>query len=156
MCKFGICYGHNLKNQFVRLDLNPIRFGLGGAQEYWNWSWDELAAYDLPSMIDLVFDVTKSPIYYIGHSQVQLRLRSTPASLWQFRLSCKIFLGIYNIVSVSVGGQGTLIALAALSEGKLSMDRIVAAALLAPVAYIASETSPLVKLVNELKIDKVS
>jgi hypothetical protein len=52
--------------------------------------------------------------------------------------------------------QGTLIALAALSEGKLATDRIAAAALLAPVAYVTGDTSPLVKLAIKVKLDIVS
>ena len=39
-------------------------------QEFWDWSWDELAAYDLPAMIELVYDVTKTQIYFLGQSQV--------------------------------------------------------------------------------------
>ncbi|CAM6099701.1 unnamed protein product [Calypogeia fissa] len=37
---------------------------------YWNWSWDELAAYDLPAMVGFVYNHTGSKVMYIGHSQV--------------------------------------------------------------------------------------
>lgn len=40
-----------------------------GAKEFWDWSWDELAGNDLPAMLELVYNVTKSQIYYVGHSQ---------------------------------------------------------------------------------------
>lgn len=40
-----------------------------GAKEFWDWSWDELAGNDLPAMLGLVYNVTKSQIYYVGHSQ---------------------------------------------------------------------------------------
>ncbi|KAI4308409.1 hypothetical protein L6164_031488 [Bauhinia variegata] len=36
---------------------------------YWNWSWDELVAYDLPATFNYVHDKTKQKLHYIGHSQ---------------------------------------------------------------------------------------
>nr|AJP06315.1 LIP1 [Pinus tabuliformis] len=38
-------------------------------EAYWDWSFDELAAFDLPSMMYLVHNVTNKKIHYIGHSQ---------------------------------------------------------------------------------------
>ncbi|XP_050207840.1 triacylglycerol lipase 2-like [Mercurialis annua] len=35
---------------------------------YWNWSWDELAAYDLPATFNYVHDQTEEKLYYVGHS----------------------------------------------------------------------------------------
>ncbi|XP_047310839.1 triacylglycerol lipase 2-like [Impatiens glandulifera] len=38
-------------------------------QKYWDWSWDEIAAYDLPAAIDFVYTTTgKHKINYVGHS----------------------------------------------------------------------------------------
>ena len=40
---------------------------------FWDFSWDEMAAYDLPTHINYVLDYTKSEkISYIGHSEVIL------------------------------------------------------------------------------------
>ncbi|KAK8476495.1 hypothetical protein V6N13_112553 [Hibiscus sabdariffa] len=37
---------------------------------YWNWSWDELVAYDLPATIQYVHDQTGGQkLHYVGHSQ---------------------------------------------------------------------------------------
>ncbi|CAN0863160.1 Triacylglycerol lipase 2, partial [Linum grandiflorum] len=36
---------------------------------YWDWSWDELATYDLPAMVDYVHNQTGQNMHYIGHSQ---------------------------------------------------------------------------------------
>ncbi|OAY29625.1 triacylglycerol lipase 2 [Manihot esculenta] len=36
--------------------------------EFWNWSWDELAAYDLPAMFDYVYNETGQKLHYVGHS----------------------------------------------------------------------------------------
>ncbi|KAL9272770.1 Triacylglycerol lipase 1-like protein [Drosera capensis] len=38
-------------------------------KEYWNWSWEELALYDLAEMINYVYLTTNSKISYVGHSQ---------------------------------------------------------------------------------------
>ncbi|XP_057441706.1 triacylglycerol lipase 2-like isoform X1 [Lotus japonicus] len=37
--------------------------------DYWNWSWDELVAYDLPATFQYVHDQTGQKLHYIGHSQ---------------------------------------------------------------------------------------
>ncbi|EDV27058.1 uncharacterized protein TRIADDRAFT_54597 [Trichoplax adhaerens] len=37
---------------------------------FWNWSWDEIAKYDLPAMLEYVLNFTKqSHLVYVGHSQ---------------------------------------------------------------------------------------
>ncbi|KAK1353648.1 hypothetical protein POM88_052013 [Heracleum sosnowskyi] len=35
---------------------------------YWNWSWDELVAYDLPATFQYVNDQTGQKLHYVGHS----------------------------------------------------------------------------------------
>ena len=38
--------------------------------EFWKWSWQEMAKYDLPATIDIVLETSnKKNLYYIGHSQ---------------------------------------------------------------------------------------
>ncbi|KAJ0983743.1 hypothetical protein J5N97_002099 [Dioscorea zingiberensis] len=37
--------------------------------EYWNWSWDELTAYDLPATFEYVYNQTgQQQLHYVGHS----------------------------------------------------------------------------------------
>ncbi|KAL3509958.1 hypothetical protein ACH5RR_029359 [Cinchona calisaya] len=36
---------------------------------YWDFTWDELATYDLPAAVQFVQDVTGEKLHYIGHSQ---------------------------------------------------------------------------------------
>ncbi|PNY04283.1 triacylglycerol lipase 2-like protein [Trifolium pratense] len=39
------------------------------SSDYWNWSWDELVAYDLPATFKYVHDQTGQKLHYVGHSQ---------------------------------------------------------------------------------------
>lgn len=39
-------------------------------QKYWDWSWDELAAYDTPAFLDFIYAKRQTQIFYVGHSQV--------------------------------------------------------------------------------------
>ncbi|KAL7603957.1 hypothetical protein Lser_V15G20798 [Lactuca serriola] len=36
--------------------------------EFWNWTWDEIAARDLPAVIAYIFQQTSQKIHYVGHS----------------------------------------------------------------------------------------
>ncbi|KAG6761353.1 hypothetical protein POTOM_034568 [Populus tomentosa] len=38
-------------------------------QEFWDWSWEELALFDLAEMIHYVHSVTSSKVFIVGHSQ---------------------------------------------------------------------------------------
>lgn len=38
-------------------------------REYWDWTWDELAEFDLPAMLKFVMTTTGSKVFYVGHSQ---------------------------------------------------------------------------------------
>eukprot|EP00794_Sanderia_malayensis_P011943 gene11943-13179_t len=46
-----------------------IQYGLNST-EFWAFSWDEMAKYDLPAMINYALLITGKPsLYYVGHSQ---------------------------------------------------------------------------------------
>ncbi|XP_028051269.1 triacylglycerol lipase 2 isoform X1 [Camellia sinensis] len=52
--------GTRFSRQHVTLDpSNP---------EFWNWTWDDLVARELPAVIDFVFKQTGQKIHYVGHS----------------------------------------------------------------------------------------
>ncbi|KAK2442547.1 triacylglycerol lipase [Trifolium repens] len=80
---------------------------------YWDWSWDELAGYDLPALVQYVYNQTGQKMHYTGHS------------------------------------QGTLIAFAALSQGKFS-DMWRSAALLSPIAHMTLIPSMLTRAAADL------
>ncbi|XP_006822897.2 gastric triacylglycerol lipase-like [Saccoglossus kowalevskii] len=46
------------------VNLSPKR------RQFWKWSWDEMAKYDVPAMINYALKISRqSQLYYIGHSQ---------------------------------------------------------------------------------------
>uniref|UniRef100_A0AC35U2K2 Abhydro_lipase domain-containing protein n=1 Tax=Rhabditophanes sp. KR3021 TaxID=114890 RepID=A0AC35U2K2_9BILA len=43
--------------------------------KYWQFTWDQMAKYDLPAMIDKVLEITRvKKVHYIGHSQGALTM----------------------------------------------------------------------------------
>ncbi|ESN97502.1 hypothetical protein HELRODRAFT_185901 [Helobdella robusta] len=40
--------------------------------KFWNWSWDQMAEYDFPAMVNHIHNRTKQPINFIGFSQGSL------------------------------------------------------------------------------------
>ncbi|EFJ30147.1 hypothetical protein SELMODRAFT_145948 [Selaginella moellendorffii] len=38
-------------------------------KKYWDWSWDELAEYDIPAILEFIHSSTSSEVFYVGHSQ---------------------------------------------------------------------------------------
>ncbi|KAG7017819.1 Triacylglycerol lipase 2, partial [Cucurbita argyrosperma subsp. argyrosperma] len=61
---FDVWISNTRGTQFSRRHtaLNPAD------REFWNWSWDELAAYELPAVFDHVSQQTGRKIHYVGHS----------------------------------------------------------------------------------------
>ncbi|KAJ1406189.1 Alpha/Beta hydrolase fold [Sesbania bispinosa] len=39
-----------------------------GFDAYWDWSWDELASYNLPAFVQYVYNYTGQRMHYVGHS----------------------------------------------------------------------------------------
>ncbi|KDP30823.1 hypothetical protein JCGZ_13766 [Jatropha curcas] len=46
-------------------DKPPVLLQHGLLSAYWDWSWDEVAAYDLPTTFQYVHDQTGQKIYYV-------------------------------------------------------------------------------------------
>ncbi|GAU24572.1 hypothetical protein TSUD_149130 [Trifolium subterraneum] len=58
--------GRGTKYSTMHTSLSP------NDKAYWDWSWDELANYDLPASVQYVYNQTGQKIYYVGHSQGSL------------------------------------------------------------------------------------
>ena len=50
---------------------NPFNYSVFNLHsKYWNFTFDEMAKYDLPANIDYILDYTsKKKVFYVGHSQ---------------------------------------------------------------------------------------
>jgi len=63
---FDVWLGNARGNDYSRrhVKYNPSQ------SAFWNWSWQEMAHYDLPAMINYVLQVTgQEQLFYVGHSQ---------------------------------------------------------------------------------------
>ncbi|XP_016175522.1 triacylglycerol lipase 1 isoform X2 [Arachis ipaensis] len=43
-------------------------------KKFWDWSWQELALYDMAEMINYIYSVTNSKLFIVGHSQMVLTM----------------------------------------------------------------------------------
>uniref|UniRef100_A0ACD6AFY0 Uncharacterized protein n=1 Tax=Avena sativa TaxID=4498 RepID=A0ACD6AFY0_AVESA len=60
---------HGLMVDGISWLLGTPKQSLGFILAYWDWSWDEIAAYDLPAVLQFVYDYTGGQkVHYIGHS----------------------------------------------------------------------------------------
>ncbi|KAH9520186.1 hypothetical protein Btru_060235 [Bulinus truncatus] len=60
----------NFLDNLVNQSLAYILADAGADKEFWQFSWDEMAKYDLPAMINFVLNSTAvDQVYYVGHSQ---------------------------------------------------------------------------------------
>lgn len=55
--------GRGTKYSTMHTSLSPTDMA------YWDWSWDELASYDLPASVQYVYNHTGQKMHYVGHSQ---------------------------------------------------------------------------------------
>uniref|UniRef100_A0A0K0EQF6 Abhydro_lipase domain-containing protein n=1 Tax=Strongyloides stercoralis TaxID=6248 RepID=A0A0K0EQF6_STRER len=68
---FDVWLGNMRGNSYSKTHINPNL----PLNDYWEFTWDEMAKYDIPAMVDKVLNITNSKkLYYIGHSQGTLTM----------------------------------------------------------------------------------
>lgn len=60
---YDVWLGNSRGNVYSNPVLNPK------IKEFWNFTFEQMAKYDLPAAFDYINNVTGKKIHYIGHSQ---------------------------------------------------------------------------------------
>lgn len=116
-------------------------------QHFWDWSWQELALYDLAEMINYINSVTNSKLFVVGHSQVFMLPVNHPFHILPA-------FSIAYILETSYPSQGTIISFAAFTQPDI-VEKVEAAALLSPISYLDHISAPLVLRMEKMHIDQV-
>jgi lysosomal acid lipase/cholesteryl ester hydrolase len=77
---FDVWFGNNRGNKYGRnhTTLNPE----DSYSEFWDFTWDEMAMFDLPSMVNYVLDATGTEsISWCGHSQGTIQMFAASSSV---------------------------------------------------------------------------
>ena len=61
--KSSIRFINQVKKSQSHVRLEP------SSPEFWNWSFEEMAEFDLPAVLDYIKHQTRKKIHYVGHSQ---------------------------------------------------------------------------------------
>ncbi|XP_071952706.1 gastric triacylglycerol lipase-like isoform X2 [Antedon mediterranea] len=71
-------------------------------KEFWNWSWDAMALYDLPAMINYVLDVShQKNLFYVGHSQGTLIAFAALSQNKDLNKKVKMFFALAPVAAMS-------------------------------------------------------
>ncbi|XP_078715936.1 putative lysosomal acid lipase/cholesteryl ester hydrolase isoform X2 [Lampetra fluviatilis] len=70
-------------------------------EEFWAWSYDEMASLDLPAVVDFILNETKQErLIYVGHSQGTTIALAAFSSNPKLAKKIKLFIGLAAVVSV--------------------------------------------------------
>jgi len=72
---YDVWLGNNRGNTFSQRHVKYLK----NSQEFWDFSYDEMAQYDVPNMIDYVLDYTNhEKLAYVGHSEGTTQMFAAP------------------------------------------------------------------------------
>ncbi|TKR65354.1 hypothetical protein L596_025768 [Steinernema carpocapsae] len=111
--------------------------------KFWNFSWDDMAKYDLPDMIDAVLEKTgQKNLTYIGHSQGTLIMFAKLAEDKEFALKINKFLALAPVSTVAhIKGVASILSLP---------SRSILSKLTRPLSYLFEHSSWLRALSGEV------
>nr|XP_032805521.1 putative lysosomal acid lipase/cholesteryl ester hydrolase isoform X1 [Petromyzon marinus]XP_032805523.1 putative lysosomal acid lipase/cholesteryl ester hydrolase isoform X1 [Petromyzon marinus]XP_032805524.1 putative lysosomal acid lipase/cholesteryl ester hydrolase isoform X1 [Petromyzon marinus]XP_032805525.1 putative lysosomal acid lipase/cholesteryl ester hydrolase isoform X1 [Petromyzon marinus]XP_032805526.1 putative lysosomal acid lipase/cholesteryl ester hydrolase isoform X1 [Petro len=70
-------------------------------EEFWAWSYDEMASLDLPAVVDFILNETKQErLFYVGHSQGTTTALAAFSSNPKLAKKIKLFIGLAAVVNV--------------------------------------------------------
>lgn len=89
----GNMRGNTYGRQHVKYDVD--------SDEFWNFSFDEMAAFDLPAMIYFVLNVTnQNQLFYVGHSQGTLISFARLGTDLDLASKIRLFVGLGPVATV--------------------------------------------------------
>ncbi|KAK9697445.1 hypothetical protein RND81_08G038100 [Saponaria officinalis] len=123
------------------------------SKAFWDWSWEELALYDLSAMIEYIYQLTNCKVFLLGHSQRRHK-KITGHHKKEKGHRKKKFLDPPLRVSLLSTSHGTIMSLAAFTQPD-AVKMVEAAALLCPISYLEHVTAPFVLRMVNLHLDKM-
>ena len=94
---FDVWLGNMRGNTYGRKHVKYVT----NSDEFWDFSFDEMAAYDLPAMINFVLNFTdQNQLFYVGHSQGSLIGFARFNSDLDLASKIRLFIGLGPVATV--------------------------------------------------------